>query len=109
MCQLVPLRLGFKGMPAAKQKKPEVGLYQLNAVDPQLETTRFQPLNPSSEKLISSLCFQIQLVPLRRVQRHVLLAGDHGGGAAGRRGSGVRRGARAHGGGNRRASVVDPE
>jgi hypothetical protein len=29
------------------------GLYKLNAVDPQLESTRFQPLNLSSEKLVS--------------------------------------------------------
>jgi hypothetical protein len=33
-------------------------LYKLHPGDPQLETARFQPLNLSSEKLVSSLCFQ---------------------------------------------------
>jgi hypothetical protein len=35
----------------------KVGLYTLNAVDPQLESNRFQPLNLSSGFLVSSLCF----------------------------------------------------
>jgi hypothetical protein len=37
----------------------------LNPVDPQLESTWFQPLSKSSDKLVSSLCFQIQPVPLQ--------------------------------------------
>jgi hypothetical protein len=32
----------------------EVGLYKLNAVDPHLESTRLQPLNLSSGKLVST-------------------------------------------------------
>jgi hypothetical protein len=43
-----------------------VGLYKLNPVDPSLERGSFQPLKLKSEKLVSSLCFQIQLVPLQR-------------------------------------------
>jgi hypothetical protein len=40
-----------------------------------LESARFQPLNLSSEKLVSSLCFfEAQLVPLQ-------LGGPHHGGA----------------------------
>jgi hypothetical protein len=46
-----------------------VGLYKLNAVDPQLECTPFQPLNVSSRYQVRSfkVCFRIQLVLLQRV------------------------------------------
>jgi hypothetical protein len=38
------------------------GLYKLNPVHPQLESARFQPLSPSSEKPVSKICFpSIQL------------------------------------------------
>jgi hypothetical protein len=40
----------------------EVGSYKLNAVDPQLESAWFQLSSRSSGKLVSSLCFQIQIV-----------------------------------------------
>jgi hypothetical protein len=43
----------------------EVGLYKLNPAVPQLESAWFQPLNLSSEKPVSSLCFQMQLTPLQ--------------------------------------------
>jgi hypothetical protein len=45
---------------------PVVGLYKLNPVDPYLESTRFQPLHPSRDFLVSKVCFQLQLVPLHR-------------------------------------------
>jgi hypothetical protein len=58
-------------VPLRKSVGPEVGLYKLNPVDPQLESAWFlQPLNLSSEKLVSILCFQIRLVPLRRGYRN---------------------------------------
>jgi hypothetical protein len=38
-------------------------------VDPQLESAWFQPLHLSSEILVSSLCFQMHLVPLQRGTR----------------------------------------
>jgi hypothetical protein len=38
-----------------------VGLYTLNAVGPQLARTRFQPLNLSSEKLVSKFAFKCNL------------------------------------------------
>jgi hypothetical protein len=41
-----------------------VGGYTLNAVAPELETFRFQPLNLSSEKTGFKVWFQIRLVPL---------------------------------------------
>jgi hypothetical protein len=47
-------------------------VYNLNPVDPYLESAWFQPapgfepFNLKGEKLFSSLCFQIQLVPLHR-------------------------------------------
>jgi hypothetical protein len=46
----------------------KVGLYKLNAVDPQLEGAWFQPLSLSSDILVSSLCFQMQMqvVPLQQ-------------------------------------------
>jgi hypothetical protein len=47
----------------------EVGRCKLNPVDPQLESAWFQPLNLSSEKLVSKLCFQMQLAPLHRGRR----------------------------------------
>jgi hypothetical protein len=43
-----------------------VGLYTLNAVDPQLESARFQPLKLKCDILVSKICFQMQLVPLHR-------------------------------------------
>jgi hypothetical protein len=42
------------------------GLYKLNSVDPKLESTRFQPLSPSSEFLVSKCAFQTQRVTLPR-------------------------------------------
>jgi hypothetical protein len=66
MRRLVPLRYG--GQHALMDERTErirrlqktwvVGLYTSNAVDPWLETAWFQPLNLSSENLVSSLCFQ---------------------------------------------------
>jgi hypothetical protein len=45
------------------------GLYKLNPVmrTHSLKGAWFQPLNLASEKLVSNLCFHMQLVPLRRV------------------------------------------
>jgi hypothetical protein len=49
-------------------------VYKLNPVDPQLETAWFQPLKPGIrypgfDILVSSLCFQMQLVPLQYGRR----------------------------------------
>jgi hypothetical protein len=44
-----------------------VGLYTLNSVDPKLGSAWFQPLSLKCDILVSSLCFQMQLVPLHRV------------------------------------------
>jgi hypothetical protein len=38
-----------------------VGLYKLNPVDTQLESAPFQPLNLSSEKLVSKFAFEFNL------------------------------------------------
>jgi hypothetical protein len=43
--------------PAPRRERLVVGRYNLNAVDPQLETAWFQPVSLSSENLVSSLCF----------------------------------------------------
>ena len=43
----------------------QVGLHKVNSADPQLESTWFQPSSLSSDILVSSLCFQMQLVPLQ--------------------------------------------
>jgi hypothetical protein len=48
-----------------------VGLHKWNAVDPELESAWFQPLNLQVKTWFQRLLFQIQLVPL---QRAVLLA-----------------------------------
>jgi hypothetical protein len=79
----------------------EVGWYELNAVDPQLESAWFQPSSLSSEKPVSSLCFQMQLVPLRRGARAP--RGD-GGGAGRGSGRSVRRAPRRGPIARRRAS-----
>jgi hypothetical protein len=50
--------------------------WQLNPVDPQLESAWFQPLSLSRERLVSKLAFRIQLVPLRPGGFFVLLADD---------------------------------
>jgi hypothetical protein len=55
-----------------------VGLFRLNPVDPQLESARFQHFNLKCDILVSSLCFQMQLVPLH-AGRHLRAAA--GGGA----------------------------
>ena len=48
------------------EEMDKVGLFKSNAVDPQLESAWFQPVKLSNEKLLSSLCFQMQLVPLQQ-------------------------------------------
>jgi hypothetical protein len=54
-------------MDAAIDATTAVGLYKLNPVDPQLEKCPVSTLELmwSSEKPVSSLCFQMQLAPLR--------------------------------------------
>jgi hypothetical protein len=50
----------------ARCRPAPVGLYKFNPVDPYLENRLVtQPLNLSSDFLVSSLCFQMQPVPLR--------------------------------------------
>jgi ubiquitin C-terminal hydrolase len=63
------LQLQLKRFEYDFQRDTMVGLYALNAVDPLHETARFQPLNLKvRKKLVSSLCFQMQLVPLHHGQ-----------------------------------------
>jgi hypothetical protein len=52
-------RLDLSNRPAAVEamNPVQVALYTLNAVDPQLESAWFQPLNPSSEKPIPIFSF----------------------------------------------------
>jgi hypothetical protein len=43
----------------------QMNSYKLNPLDPQLESNLVSTLEPSGEKPVSSLCFQIRLVPLQ--------------------------------------------
>jgi hypothetical protein len=59
----------FFQLPNRRRKQFQRGgaVQVLNPVDPQLESAWLtQPLNLSREKVVSSLCFQMQLVPLQR-------------------------------------------
>jgi hypothetical protein len=58
-CESAPPRCFTRRRPRGCPCLSSVGRYKLNPVDPQLETTRSQPLNLSSGKTVSSLlCFQ---------------------------------------------------
>jgi hypothetical protein len=58
--------MGNAEMSGWQYARYKVELYKLNAVDPQLEGAWFQPLSLSSDILVSSLCFQMQVVPLQQ-------------------------------------------
>jgi energy-coupling factor transporter ATP-binding protein EcfA2 len=82
----------------------EVGLYKLNPADPvatlhvvqprrrfnifllsaAVKAPGFEPLHLKCDILVSSLCFHIQFVPLRRVDDEDVQGEGHGCGAAGR-------------------------
>jgi hypothetical protein len=81
--QLVPLHRGKSGDGEgfSRGRMPSAGgavQVESTSLPVALKAAWFQPLNPSSEKLVSSLCFHMQLVPLHTARQEASGRGQGG-------------------------------